>query len=312
MNKRSFLYYSVVFILKTKRGESLNQEERIELGNRISKVTILCNLILSLCKLSAGIIGKSSAMIADGVHSLSDITSTIAVIIGLHLANEPEDEDHPYGHEKMEPIITKVLAVILFLTALGIGYGGIQKITTAKYHTPKMIAVYAAILSIVIKEWMYHYTIKGADEIDSSALKADAWHHRSDVFSSIGTLVAIIGARLGYEILDSIASLIIAMLIIKVAVEIYLEAIKQLVDYAGDQEKVDDIRADILAVEGVKGITQLKTRVHANRLYVDVAIAVNGRLSVYEGHQIAQRVHDKVEDSNYKVKGCMVHVDPDN
>jgi len=289
----------------------MKQIERTKIGNKIGRVTIFWNIMLSFLKLLAGIIGKSNAMVADGIHSLSDIISTVAVMIGLHIAQKPEDEDHPYGHEKMEPVIAKILATILFITALGIGYEGIQKIKSGTYQTPGMIALYAAILSIIIKEWMYRYTIKGAKKLDSSALLADAWHHRSDVFSSVGTLIAIAGARLGYQILDPIASLIISLLIIKVSFEIYKQSINQLVDYAGDKNTIEQIRTDISTVNGVMRINNLKTRVHANKIYVDVAIAVDGNLSVIEGHQIARKVHDKIENNKgYKVKHCMVHVDP--
>ncbi|PRX29917.1 cation diffusion facilitator family transporter [Orenia metallireducens] len=289
----------------------MNQRERTKAGNRISKITIFWNVMLSFLKLLAGIIGRSSAMIADGIHSLSDIISTVAVMIGLHMAQKPEDDDHPYGHEKIEPVVAKILATILFITALGIGSDGIHKIKAGTYQTPGMIALYAAILSIIIKEWMYRYTIKGAKKLDSSALLADAWHHRSDVFSSVGTLIAITGARFGYQILDPIASLIISLLIIKVSFEIYKQSINQLVDYAGDKDTIEQIRTDISTVRGVKKINTLKTRVHANKIYVDVAIAVDGKLTVTEGHQIARRVHDKIENNKtYKVKHCMVHVDP--
>jgi cation diffusion facilitator family transporter len=289
----------------------MKQAERTRIGNRISKITIFWNLLLSFIKLLAGIIGRSSAMIADGVHSLSDIISTVAVMIGLHMAQKPEDDDHPYGHEKIEPVIAKILATILFITALGIGYDGIHRIKLDTYQTPGMVTLYTAILSIIIKEWMYRYTIKGAKKLDSSALLADAWHHRSDVFSSIGTLIAITGARFGYPILDPIASLVISLLIIKVSLEIYKQSINQLVDYAGDKDTIEQIRADISVVKGVIEINTLKTRIHANKIYVDVAIAVDGNLSVIEGHQIARKVHDKIEDNNtYKVKHCMVHVDP--
>ncbi len=288
----------------------MNQGERSDLGQRISKITIIWNIILSAIKLIAGVIGNSGAMLADGVHSLSDIISTIAVFIALHLSKQPEDDDHPYGHEKIEPVIAKILATILFLTAVGIGYEGVQRLISGEYETPGIIALYAAILSIIVKEWMYRYTLKGAEDIDSAVLKADAWHHRSDVLSSIGTLIAIGGARLGYNILEPLASLVISGLIIKVAIDIYTQSVNQLVDYAGDQETVNQIRDDILAVDGVIEIHTLKTRVHVNKLYVDTAIAVDANLTVLEGHTIARNVHDKIESSEYQVKHCMVHVDP--
>lgn len=288
----------------------MNTQERAIAGSKILKVTIVCNLLLSLIKLFAGIAGRSSAMVADAIHSFSDLLSTIVVMIGFHMAKKPDDDDHPYGHEKFEPVVAKILAMALFFTALAIGYSGICKIQAGNYEGPGIISLYAAILSLVVKEWMYRYTVKGAKKIESAALLADAWHHRSDAFSSFGTLIGITGARLGYTILDPLASLIICALIIKVSVNIYMQSVKQLVDHAGDKDIVERIRADIMKVEGVIHVNMLKTRVHANKLFVDVEVAVAGTLSVTEGHDIAEKVHDKIENGNYNVKHCMVHIDP--
>jgi len=250
-------------------------------------------------------------MIADSIHSLSDVLSTIAVMVGLKLAKQPADEDHPYGHEKMEPIVAKILASILLITALLIGFNGIKIIINGTTVIPARIAVYAAILSIIVKEWMYRYTIKGAKKIDSSALMADAWHHRSDAFSSIGTLIGIIGARMGYPILDPIAALVICILITKVAIDIYKQAINQLVDHCADAKTIENIKSEIEKTNGVISIDELKTRISANRLYVDVEICVNRNLSVCEGHQIAESVHDSIESLDNRIKHCMVHVNPD-
>lgn len=288
----------------------MNSEERFGIGIRISKITIIVNIILSAIKLFAGIIGRSGAMIADSMHSLSDVLSTIAVMLGLKLAKQPADESHPYGHEKMEPIMAKILASILLITALLIGYNGIKSIINGSTIIPGKIAMYAAILSIIVKEWMYRYTLKGAKKIDSSALMADAWHHRSDAFSSIGTLIGIFGARMGFPILDPIASLIICILITKVAIDIYMQAIDQLIDHCADKNTIINIKNNIENINGVISIDELKTRVSANRLYVDVEICVNSNLSVCEGHEIAESVHNTIENLDTRIKHCMVHVNP--
>ncbi len=284
-------------------------DNRNRIGQRISGTTLITNFVLSLGKIFAGVIGQSSAMVADGFHSLSDMVSTIAVMIGLKLSSKPQDETHPYGHEKLESVTSKFLAVMLFFTALFIGYGAIRKIILGELTTPGLIALYAAILSIVVKEWMYRYTLKGARRIESSAMLADAWHHRSDALSSIGALIGIVGARSGVLILDPLASLVICVFIAKVAVDIYLRSIKEMVDHAADKEVIDQIRDNILNVEGVLGIDDLKSRIHVNRLYVDVEIRVRNDLKVDEAHEIAEEVHLKVE-SDPKVKHCMVHVNP--
>jgi cation diffusion facilitator family transporter len=288
----------------------LNSEERFKIGIKISKITIIVNIMLSGVKLFAGILGRSGAMVADAIHSLSDVLSTIAVMIGLKLAKKPADQDHPYGHEKMEPIMAKILASILLITALLIGFNGIKSIINGTTVIPAKIAMYAAILSIITKEWMYRYTVKGARKIESSSLMADAWHHRSDAFSSFGTLVGVIGARMGFPILDPIASLVICVLITKVAIDIYKQAIDQLVDHCADAKTIENIKNEIEKTRGVISIDELKTRVSANRLYVDVEICVNSDLTVCEGHEIAERVHDNIENLDTRVKHCMVHVNP--
>ncbi|MGH4050788.1 MAG: cation diffusion facilitator family transporter [Clostridium sp.] len=288
----------------------MNNEKRFRIGLKVSKITIFVNIILSAVKLLAGIIGRSGAMIADGIHSLSDVLSTIAVMIGLKLAKEPADESHPYGHEKMEPVMAKILASILLITALLIGFNGIKSILNGTTVIPTRIALYAAILSIITKEWMYKYTLKGAKKIDSSALMADAWHHRSDAFSSIGTLIGIAGARMGYPILDPIASLVICIIISKVAINIYKQAINQLVDHCADANTIQNIKNKIEETIGVISLDELKTRVHGNRLYVDVEICVDKNLSVCQAHDIAERVHNTTESLDNRIKHCMVHVNP--
>ncbi|MDK2799375.1 MAG: hypothetical protein PWP27_1264 [Clostridiales bacterium] len=288
----------------------MDNQTRFEIGNKISQITIIANISLTIVKVIIGVIANSTAMIADGIHSLSDVLSTIAVIVGLKISKKSEDETHPYGHEKIEPIMAKLLATILFITAVFIGYKGIQIIIHRDFSPPHTVAIYAAILSIAAKEWMYQYTVKGAKKIESTALMADAWHHRSDAFSSIGALIGIVGATMGYPILDPLASLVICVVIGKVSVEIYLQAVKQLIDHAGDTETIEDIRKDILNTDGVIQIDDLKTRVHANKLYVDVEFSVDKNLSVSAAHEIAERVHDIIEKNQKNVKHCMVHVNP--
>ncbi|MGI6097725.1 MAG: cation diffusion facilitator family transporter [Dethiobacteria bacterium] len=283
---------------------------RTKIGNRVAMSTIIANIFLSALKLTAGHLGSSNAMIADALHSLSDVVTTIAVVIGLNLANKPADEDHPYGHEKFEPVVGKVLAIILMLSAMGIGYKGVQSIFIGSYQTPGRIALYAAILSIIIKEWMYRYTIKTSKKIGSTALAADAWHHRSDAYSSVGALAAILGARLGFKMLDAIAAIIISFAIMKVSLSIFIKSVNRLVDFSADRDTVESIRKDILSVEGVIEINNLKTRLHANKLFVDLEVAVDGSIPVHQGHEIAQKVHDLIESNYAIVKHCMVHVEP--
>ncbi len=288
----------------------MNNRERLTIGNKVSQITIIANVILSFIKVLFGIIGNSAATIADGIHSLSDVLSTIAVIIGLKISSKPADKNHPYGHEKLEAITSKLLASILFLTALFIGYSGIKIIISKDFSIPSKITIYIAILSIVTKEWMYRYTLKAANKINSTALKADAWHHRSDSFSSIGTLIGIVGARLKYPILDPIASLVICIFIIKVSIAIYKTSINQLVDHCADEKTIHMITEQIKSIKEVQRIDELKTRLHGSKLYVDVEIALDYSLSLKESHSIAEKVHDRIEASNNNIIHCMIHVNP--
>ena len=212
-------------------------------------------------KIASGIIARSGAMVADGIHTLSDVVTTVAVMIGMKLSTKPDDSDHPYGHEKIEAVVSKLLAILLAITAIGIGYSGIKNIIHSDFTRPGMLALVAAVISIAVKEWMYHYTVRAAKKIDSPSLKADAWHHRSDAFSSIGTLIGIGGAIAGIEILDPIASIAVCVMIIRVSVEIYIQAYNQLIDKSADPEEVDKIKEIISGVKGVCCIDDIKTRI---------------------------------------------------
>lgn len=285
------------------------EDERLKVGLKVSKNTIIGNSILSIIKVFCGIAGTSSAMIADGIHSLSDVFTTVGVIIGLKLSSKKADKGHPYGHERIESITALFLSVVLFLVAVGIGYSGIVNIITKQYAEPGILAVAAAVISIISKEAMYQYTIIYAKKINSTSLKADAWHHRSDSLSSIGALIGIVGARMGYLILDSIAAIVICIIIVKVSYDICRQSIDQLIDAAVSDDKINDITEKILATEGVIRIDNLRTRQYASKLYVDVDISIDSSITVEEGHSIAMNVHERVEE-DLDVKHCMVHVNP--
>ena len=285
------------------------KDERLEIGVRVSKNTIIGNFILAFIKILIGFIARSTAMLADGMHSLSDVVTTIGVIIGLKLSHKEADKSHPYGHERIESITSLFLSTVLFLVAISIGYSGIIKIINHNYVTPGFSAIIAAITSIIVKELMYWYTIKYANEINSPSLKADAWHHRSDALSSIGALIGIAGARMGYPFLDPLVAIIIALVIIKVAFNICKQSIAQLIDEAASEDDVQVIIDKINSIDGIYEIKNLKTRQHSNRLYVDVDISVDATLTVEEGHNIASYVHNLIEEDS-RIKHCMVHVNP--
>lgn len=282
-------------------------------ATRVSVVSILGNILLSIFKLIAGIVAHSNAMISDAVHSGSDVVSSIVVIIGIRLSTKESDKEHPYGHERLECVAAIILSVLLFITGGGIGFAALKNIYTGNYKTlavPGVLALVAAIISIVVKEAMFWYTRFYGKKYDSSALMADAWHHRSDALSSVGALIGIGFAILGYPIFDSIASVIICVFIIKAAYDIFMDAIDKMVDHSCDAEFEDKIKTSALQIKGVLGIDLLKTRVFGNKVYVDLEICADGNISLNESHDIAEQVHDAIEQQFPKVKHIMVHVNP--
>lgn len=294
---------------KRKQGDSLE----MKLAMRVSMVSIIGNLILSAGKLLAGILANSGAMVSDAVHSASDVFSTIIVILGFRMSRKKADEEHPYGHDRLECVAAILLAAALLVTGAGIGYRGLSTILGGEYSNlavPGVLALAAAIVSIVVKEWMYWYTRMAAKKIHSDALMADAWHHRSDALSSVGALVGIAGARMGYPVMDSVASVVICVFILKVAVDVFHGAVDKLVDKSCSPESEARMRDVIKAQQGVLGIDSLKTRIFGSKYYVDVEIAADGDLSLREGHEIAETVHAAIEDEFEMVKHCMVHVNP--
>ncbi|HHW69897.1 MAG TPA: cation transporter [Clostridiales bacterium] len=281
-----------------------------KMGLSAVRTAIVVNVALCTFKILAGIIGKSTAMLADGVHTLSDILATSVAAIGLKIAAKDADDEHQYGHERYESLFAKIISTILIITGFFIGSEGIKALIKGNIEIPGRIALIAAIISIVLKEGLYQNTIRTAKKINSISLEADAWHHRSDALSSVGTFVGILGARLGAKVLDPIAGIIVSVLIIKVGVEFWIKASEGLVDMAAPSEIVKEIKKITMDVEGVKGINSLKTRLFGNRLYVDIEIAVDGNISVQEGHDIAEEVHNELESTIEGIKHCMVHVDP--
>ena len=281
----------------------------------VSVVTIVINVILSLFKAFAGFFANSSAMISDSIHSASDVISTIIVMVGIKASDKRADKEHPYGHERMECIASVLLSVALFLTGAGIGFDAVKNIITKAYvntEKVKQLALVAAAVSVIVKEWMFWYTRATAKKLNSTSLMADAWHHRSDALSSVGSLVGISLSLAGFPIFDPIASAVICVLILKVAIEIFNEATKKMVDTAADEETEKQIIETVKSVDGVIEINKLRTRLFGAKMYVDVEFSADGNLSLTKAHEIAHIVHDLLEERFPKIKHCMVHVNPKN
>lgn len=278
---------------------------------KVSTVSIILNIILSLLKLVAGIFGKSMAMLSDAVHSLSDVFGSIIVIIGVKISKKKEDNDHQYGHDRMECLASLALGAILFLTGALLIYEGIKKIGSGtSISTPGQIALIAAIVSIVVKEGMYWYTKINANRINSDALKAEAWHHRSDALSSIGSLIGVAGAMLGIKILDPVMGCVIGVVIIKVSYDIVKESVDKMVDKACDDDTVGALKKEVEKVPGVKELDIIKTRMFGTKIYVEIEISVDGNMILKDAHDIAEQVHDNIEKNFENVKHCTVHVNP--
>ena len=279
----------------------------------VSAVSIIGNAVLSLFKLLAGIFANSGAMVSDAVHSASDVFSSLIVIIGVKMSAKASDREHPYGHERFECVAAIVLAAVLCITGLFIGYTAIGRIAAGKTEEepiPGVLALAAAIISILCKEGMYWYTRYYAKRLDSGALMADAWHHRSDALSSVGALVGIAGARMGVPALDKIASLIICVFIVKAAYDIFMDAVSKMVDRSCNEETEREISQCAAEQRGVLGVDLIQTRVFGSKIYVDIEIRADGNMTLAESHEIAEQVHDAIENRFAKVKHIMVHVNP--
>ena len=303
-----FPTYEVTIMLQKESQAVYDAAVMKKEATRVSLVNIVGNTALSVFKLLAGILAHSGAMISDAVHSASDVLSSFIVIIGVKLAAR----DHPYGHERFECVAAIVLAVVLAFTGVLIGYGAVAAIVNREEGAavPGVLALVAAAVSIVSKEIMFWYTRAYARRLGSAALMASAWDHRSDALSSVGALIGIAGARMGLAITEPIASLVICVFILKAAYDCFRDAAQKMVDRACDAETERAIESCVLAQSHVLGIDRLQTREFGSRIYVDLEIRLDGNLTLYESHAIAEQVHDRIEQEFPSVKHIMIHVNP--
>ena len=289
------------------------EEATVRIATKVSAVSIIVNTVLAAGKAAAGILAHSPAMLSDGIHSASDVFSSFIVIIGVKLSAKKSDRLHPYGHERFECVAAIVLAVVLVVTGCFIGADAFTRLTSGNLDAlpePGLAAMIAAVISIAVKEGMFCYTRYYAKQIDSGAVMADAWHHRSDALSSVGALIGIAGARNGIPALEPVASLVICLFILKAAYDIFKDAVDKMIDRSCDSETEAAVAACVTAQPDVMGIDMLKTRVFGNRIYVDIEISADGSKTLCEGHAIAEQVHAAVEQAFPKIKHIMVHVNP--
>ncbi|WP_373600383.1 cation diffusion facilitator family transporter [Paraclostridium bifermentans] len=286
-------------------------ETRYDEANKVTIQSILWNILLTIIKVFAGIVGKSSAMVADGLHSASDIISSVGVLIGNKIAKAPNDKEHNYGHEKAETLVSFLLSLLLIVVSLKIGFSALNSLFNLdSVQVPTLLPLIVSIISIAIKEYQYRITIKIANKINSPSLKADAWHHRSDALSSIAAFIGIGGALLGFKALDPIASVVVALFVAKVGFDILKDSANELMDYSIDEDKEKQIIKIAENTNGVINLGEIRTRKHGATAYVDLTICVNKDLTVYEGHEIATKLEKRIIKEMQFVKGITVHVEP--
>ena len=283
--------------------------------HKLSMVSLIGNTALSGFKMFAGIAGNSGAMISDAIHSFSDVLTTLIAWIGVKVSKKAADDSHPYGHERLECVASLILGLVLMATGLGVGKVGIENIIANQYDVlaiPKAIALAAAVFSIIGKEAMFWYTRHYARIIHSSAFMADAWHHRSDALSSIGSLIGIAGAMLGYPVMDSIASVVICLFILKVAYDISKDALIKMLDTSCGEDYDEQLTSFIAEKESVLSVDMLHSRMFGNKVYIDLEISVDGNKSLREAHEVAEHIHKDVEHNYPEIKHIMIHVNPAN
>lgn len=281
-----------------------------EIAERWAIIGFVGNLVLSIVKAWAGVVANSNAMIADAVHSASDIFASLFVYISLKIAKRPADENHPYGHGKAEVISTLIVGVMLALAGIQIIRTSMNTITDGNIAVPGNLALYAAILSIVVKELMYRFTYRVGKKINSPSTIANALDHRSDAFSSVATLIGIAGAKLKFPILDPIAGIVVAFFIMKMSYEITREAVKQIMDESPGKEKINEIKDIAMSVDGVLDAHYIRIRRSGSVYFVDMDIVTSQNITIREAHDICEIVREKIFTMLERIEEVRVHIDP--
>lgn len=284
--------------------------ERFAASLRVTLVNVTANLLLTVGQVVVGIVGHSQALVADGLHTLSDLVADFLVLFALAHGRKGADAEHPYGHERIETAVTMILGVILMAVGTGIAIRAALRLAQAEaFVTPSMLTLWVAIGTLLAKEAMYRYTMHVAKRFDSNMLRASAWHHRSDALSSLIVAVGIGGSLLGLGYLDAVAAIAVAAMIVKVGVELAWHSLRELVDTGLDEDNLEAIRRTIAEVKDVRALHLLRTRRIGGKALVDVHVIVDDRLSVSEGHQISETVRSRIIKEVDPVSDVMVHID---
>ena len=286
-------------------------ENRYDESNKITIISILLNIVLTILKIIAGFLGNSTAIIADGLHSASDIITSIGILIGNKISRKPRDEEHQYGHEKAESIVSFILSAVLIIVAIKIGYDGVIDLFNINtLEIPSVLPLIVSVISIGVKEYQYQITIRVAKKINSSSLKADAWHHRSDALSSIAAFIGIGGAMLGFKALDPIASIIVAVVVIKVGVDILKASCNELMDSSISKKDINQIENIIENDYEIYGIKDFKSRKYGAVAYIDMSIFIDKSKTLEEAHDIADKLEQNIMSKLNYIKEINIHTEP--
>jgi cation diffusion facilitator family transporter len=290
----------------------LQNKKDKQAATRVTLIGALLDLVLGVAKIITGVASNSLALISDGVHSLSDLLTDAFVLIITHISHAEPDRDHPYGHRRFETLGTIALGIVLFAVASIIGFDSIERLgSDSALPIPGWTGLLVAFVSIISKEWIYRYTKKVAELTNSSLLLANSWHSRTDSFSSIAVLVGVLGAMLGYPVMDSLAAIFVAVMIAKIAWDLVASSLRELVDTALPKDKVNAIYAHINRLQGIVHVHELRTRQHGGRSFVDLHVQVNKRISVSEGHFLADYISGSMKKAFPDISDIVVHIDPE-
>lgn len=288
-------------------------DNRLKESTNVTIKAIILNFILVILKVFAGVVGKSSAMVADGFHSASDMITSIGVLFGNYISSKPNDEGHNYGHEKAETLVSFFLSMMLIMASLKIGYDAVLVfLNLNSVEMPTFLPLIIAVVSIIINEYQFYITIKVANKTNSPSLRADAWHHRSDSLSSVAVLIGVAGTMMGFKVLEPISCLIVAIIVCKAGLEIFMTSMDELMDASVSKEELSKIVSAAKNTEGVLEIlySDLKTRKHGPYIYIDITLIVHEHISVLEGHIIGHNAEENIRKNIENVKGISVHVEP--
>jgi cation diffusion facilitator family transporter len=300
-------------MFQTHRGNSIEQiAQNIAEVRKVTLIGIVINIMLSGIKFVAGIIGSSRAVLADAVHSLSDMTTDMAILFGIHYWTAPADENHPYGHWRIETMVTAFIGILLAVVAIGIGYGALVNIRQEHLKQPRWIAFIGAFISIVVKEFLYQWTIAIGRKVKSSAVIANAWHHRSDALSSIPALLSVMIAIISpkWSFIDQFGAIVVSLFILHASWKIIKPALEELAETGVSADRREQIRTLAQTTKGVISVHAVRTRRIGGSIYIDLHIMVDGAMSVHQGHSISKVVKQRLLEKGPEIADVVVHLEP--